>query len=168
MSHVERHTVYLSLGTNLGDKEANLSRARDRIRESCGSITGFSGIYHSPSWGYDSMNDYFNQCVNLETALEPAVLMQQLLATEEQMGRKRTAERYADRIIDIDILFIDDLVLDLPGLTVPHPYIAERRFVLLPMTEIAPDLVHPTSGKTIGELLEALEDDSSVERLPVE
>jgi 2-amino-4-hydroxy-6-hydroxymethyldihydropteridine diphosphokinase len=168
MNDQKKHTVYLSLGTNLGNKKKNLVRIAKRLSEAGMEVIRSSGIYRSPAWGYRSENDYYNQCLACTSDQAPEVLMEQILSLEKAMGRKRGGEGYADRIIDVDMLFYDDLVMDRTGLTLPHPRIQERLFVLLPMNELAPDLVHPRLGMRIRDLLEAVEDNGTVERLPDE
>jgi len=159
------HTVYLCLGTNLGDKAANLTRAIEHISECCGVVCRRSGIYLSSAWGYKSENEFYNQCLKIETNFEADELIDRLFSIEEDMGRVRESSDYKDRLMDIDILFFDDLVMETYKLIVPHPRIGDRRFVLVPMKELAPDHIHPLIEKTISELLEECKDKSVVTSL---
>ena len=157
----QTHTTYLSLGSNIPDRAANLSRAVERIVESVGTVTMQSPIYETQSWGY-SDEDYLNQTIKVETALAPLQLLTTINAIESALGRVRSGNGYEARTIDIDILFYDNETIDLPQLTIPHPKIALRRFVLQPMADIAPDFVHPTMGKTMAVLLEECGDEGEV------
>ena len=155
------HTTYLSLGSNLGDRADNLRRAIEQIAASVGVVTIQSPIYQTQSWGY-SDDDYLNQTIICETALTPLQLLQTINAIESQMGRIRSGNGYEARPIDIDILFYDSEILDTLRLTIPHPKIALRRFVLQPTADIAPDFVHPAINKTIRQLLDECEDSGAV------
>ena len=150
----------LMTGGNRGDMHGRLAEALHLLGERAGRITAVSGIYRSAAWGFEA-DDFYNQAVELETALEPLELLDTVQEIERLAGRDRTAEkaekeasgaRYASRTLDIDILFYDDLVLESERLTIPHPRIAERMFVLEPLCEIDPDRVHPLTGKTIKEM----------------
>lgn len=133
-----RHIVYLSLGTNLGDKERNLNRACSMLGQSVGKITKRSSIIETEPWGYDSPNSYLNMCVKIETLLEPLQLLDATQEIERRMGRteKTVNKQYHDRIIDIDILYYDDLQINAERLTIPHPLIETRDFVLKPLKEV--------------------------------
>lgn len=155
------HTTYLSLGSNIHDRAANLRRAIEQIAAAVGTVTAQSPIYQTQSWGY-SDDDYLNQTIVCETALPPHQLLTAVNAIEAQMGRIRSGNGYEARPIDIDILFYDNEIIDTPTLTIPHPKIALRRFVLQPTADIAPDYVHPTLHKTIQNLLDECEDTGAV------
>ncbi len=146
------NTAYLLIGGNLGDRAAYLQTALKRIEETCGAISHYSSIYETAAWGNTDQPSFFNQAVVLSTTLSPAALMDQLLAIELEMGRVRE-EKYGPRTIDLDILMVNDIVLDSPTLTIPHPQLHNRRFALLPLIEIAPTLLHPVLDKTMQELL---------------
>ena len=150
-------TIYLSLGSNIPDRAANLRRAVEQIAVSVGTVTKQSPIYETQSWGYSDGN-YLNQTIAVETALAPLQLLTTINAIESALGRVRSGKGYEARTIDIDILFYDNEILDTPPLVIPHPKIALRRFVLQPTADIAPDFVHPRIGKTIRQLLEECED----------
>jgi 2-amino-4-hydroxy-6-hydroxymethyldihydropteridine diphosphokinase len=145
------HTVYLSLGSNLGNRSANLKLALSLLPPQM-EVKKKSSVYETPPWGYTEQENFLNQVARVKTYLEPEALLKHLKRTEVVMGRKATF-RYGPRLIDIDILFYDELVLETPSLIIPHPQVAERGFVLLPMMDIAPDLVHPVTGKSIREMM---------------
>jgi len=151
------HTTYLSLGSNIPDRAANLRRAVEQIAVSVGTVTKQSPIYETQSWGYNDGN-YLNQTIAVETALAPLQLLTTINTIESALGRVRSGKGYEARTIDIDILFYDNEILDTPQLVIPHQKIALRRFVLQPTADIAPDFVHPRIGKTIRQLLEECED----------
>jgi 2-amino-4-hydroxy-6-hydroxymethyldihydropteridine diphosphokinase len=149
--------AYLLIGGNLGDREANLAEARQRMESGCGRLMAASDLYATAGWGKQDQPDFLNQALWLETTLDPEALLQCLLSVERAMGRERS-ERYGPRTIDIDILFYGDSVLDLPHLQIPHPRIAERRFVLQPLAQIAGSYRHPVTGATIQEMLDQCND----------
>ena len=151
-----------SLGSNLGDRSAFIERAVLLLEERAGRRAHMSGMYESPSWGYESNLPYINSCLAIYSKKEPLELMQIALEIEEQMGRRREGKGYSDRVIDIDLLLLEDLVMDHPRLILPHPRMSERRFVLLPLAEILPDMQHPVSGLSISSLLEGCPDKSAV------
>ena len=146
--------VYLGLGSNLGNKEANLNNAISLLSTKVGRILRQSSFYVSKAWGYVSENDFLNAVVLIETDLSPSDLLHETKNIEKHIGRKEktVGNGYSDRIIDIDILFYNDEIINHRNLKIPHPLIIERDFVLTPLTEIAPDFVHPINGKTIKEL----------------
>ncbi|HEY5589499.1 MAG TPA: 2-amino-4-hydroxy-6-hydroxymethyldihydropteridine diphosphokinase [Paludibacter sp.] len=146
--------VYLGLGTNLGDKERNLNDAVMVLTLEVGKVLSQSSFYVSKPWGFDSENDFLNAVVLVETNLSPFDLLSKTQAIEMNMGRiTKTTSSYIDRVIDIDILLYDNLIIDQPTLKIPHPLLAERDFVLIPLAEIAPDLEHPVLRIKIVELL---------------
>ena len=145
------HTVYLSFGTNLGDRAANLKQAVSSLTPQM-QVSGKSNVYETPPWGYTDQDPFLNQVVKAATYLDPEPLLKHLKRLEVVLGREESF-RYGPRLIDIDILFYDDLVLESPSLVIPHPHVQERGFVLRPLMDIAPGLVHPVSGKSIRELI---------------
>lgn len=131
------HIVYLALGTNLGNKQLNLDKAMDLIAERIGTLSAISSVYETESWGYQSTNSFFNMVVKIETTLLPFDLLTMTRKIERDLGRvKKTTNTYQDRIIDIDIIFYDELTLISDELTIPHPLYKERDFVLKPLLEI--------------------------------
>lgn len=145
------HIVYLSLGSNLGKRPANLKQAISSLPPQM-IVKAKSKVYETPPWGYTEQDNFLNQVVKVTTYLEPLPLLKHIKRMEVAMGRKSTF-RHGPRLIDIDILFYDDDVLKTSSLTIPHPHMHERGFVLLPMMDIAPDLVHPVMKKKIRELI---------------
>ena len=156
--------AYLLTGGNEGDRYLNMQQARTNIEHICGQLIQVSSLYETAPWGKTDQADFLNQVLLLETSLSPQALLKSILLIEEKGGRIRTV-RNAPRTIDIDILFYDRLVLDEPGLRIPHPRIAERRFVLEPLCEISPDFIHPVLGKTIRLLLQECKDQLTVKKI---
>ena len=146
--------VYLGLGTNLGDKEQNLRMSIKKIEERIGNVVSLSAFYATAPWGFSSENSFLNAAVCVETTLLPLQVLEETQRIERELGRteKSVNGLYADRLIDIDLLLYDDRVMDAEGLVLPHPLMTERRFVMEPLSEIAPDVVHPVLHKTMKEL----------------
>lgn len=145
------HTVYIALGTNLGDRLANLRAAVAALSPDV-RVVAESPVYETPPWGYADQPAFLNMAVEAETDLGPGALLDFLKRLETELGRVESF-RYGPRQIDLDILFYDDLVLDTPPLIIPHPRLHERAFVLVPLADLAPALVHPILQKSIVELL---------------
>lgn len=147
--------IYFGLGTNLGDKEQNLRFAVQKIEERIGKVISLSAFYATAPWGFSSENMFLNAAVCVETNLPPLSILHLTQEIEREIGRahKSVNRIYSDRLIDIDLLLYDNLVLDTPELKLPHPLMHERRFVMEPLAEIAPELLHPVLKKTMRELL---------------
>jgi len=140
---VEAHTVYLSLGSNLGDKNRNIRQATALIAERIGILSAISSVYETAPWGFESSHSFLNIAVRVETDYLPLDLLEIIQQIERDMGRThKTTSGYQDRIIDIDIIFYDDWVYQSERLTIPHPHYQERSFVLEPLKEIIPDDFH--------------------------
>jgi 2-amino-4-hydroxy-6-hydroxymethyldihydropteridine diphosphokinase len=144
-------TYYLIVGSNLGDRQIQLTLGRESLIARGGSLTGFSSIYETQPWGYDDQPWFLNQVLCLESNLDPMALLNVCKEIETQLGRL-PGEKWHARHIDIDILLAGDLVYMDGTLEIPHPQMQERNFVLVPLMEIAPHLIHPVLGKTIEEL----------------
>ena len=153
--------VFLSLGSNLGDRLFYLNQAVEEL-EVCGiKCVKKSPVYETDSWGYDD-EPYLNQVLECETFFTPEKLLEETSKIETLLGRKRTSGGYEARTIDIDILFCDNEIIDIPQLKVPHPKIALRHFVLIPLCDIAPDFLHPVIRKKAKELLKNCTDTLNV------
>jgi 2-amino-4-hydroxy-6-hydroxymethyldihydropteridine diphosphokinase len=146
--------LYLALGTNLGDRFANLQDAIAALPPAVRVLT-LSPVYETPPWGLTDQPAFLNMVLQGETLLAPIELLKRLKLLETELGRL-PAVRWGPRRIDMDILFYDKLILDIPGLTIPHPRLHERAFVLVPLADLAPDLVHPLLRKSISHLMEAV------------
>ena len=156
-------TSYLSLGTNAGEKLINLQKAVDLIGEKAGDIKAVSSVYKTKSWGFES-DDFLNICIELSTNLIPEVLLNKVLAIENQLGRTRNKTNdYQDRKIDIDILLFDNEIIFYNDLKVPHPKMLERKFVLVPLVEIAASVIHPIARKSMGSCLLNCMDSGAIE-----
>ncbi len=159
-------TFYIAIGSNKGDKYKNLQDAVDKIYTKIGSIKRISRVYKSPALGFES-DDFFNACLILETIFEPEQVLEALLAIETSMGRLRLTDGYEARIIDLDIIFADQHIINTTNLQVPHPEMEKRRFVLQPLHDIAGKLTHPKLHKTVTELLENCSDNSTLEPVSI-
>ncbi|HUR66123.1 MAG TPA: 2-amino-4-hydroxy-6-hydroxymethyldihydropteridine diphosphokinase [Chitinophagaceae bacterium] len=146
------NTAYLLTGGNLGNRQANLALAKEHISQQCGTLVKVSSLYETAAWGNTDQPAFLNQALQLETNLHARQLLRRLLKIEKQMGRERK-EKYGPRIIDIDILFFNEEVHNYSLLKLPHPEMQNRRFALLPLAEIAPDIIHPVLKRSVSELL---------------
>lgn len=147
----QRHHVYIALGSNLGERFANLAAARKYLAEDI-ELVACSPVYETPPWGYQDQPAFLNQVVEGYTDLEPFELLDFLKQIEHHMGRHKGILN-GPRIIDLDILFVDNLVLESPSLTIPHPRMRGRAFVLLPMADLSKEFIHPHYGLTIAQML---------------
>ncbi|TAL63263.1 MAG: 2-amino-4-hydroxy-6-hydroxymethyldihydropteridine diphosphokinase [Bacteroidetes bacterium] len=154
--------VFLSIGTNLGNRGNNLKEAVARITEHIGSVLESSSVYETEPWGFQSRNQFLNMVLKVETELTPSGLLGRILMIEAMLGRVRNQKLYASRIIDIDILLYEDQVIDEESLKIPHPEMHERKFVLVPLCEIGSKMIHPVLNKSIASLLKRCKDKSKV------
>ena len=145
--------VYLQLGSNIGDRLDNLDQSIKIITERIGNVLEKSSVYESTPWGVENQRNFLNQVIFVKSNFDPYTILDLVLQIEKDMGRIRI-EKWGERIIDIDILFIDDLIIESENLCIPHEFIAKRKFVLQPMCEIAPGFIHPKLNKTLRQLLE--------------
>jgi 2-amino-4-hydroxy-6-hydroxymethyldihydropteridine diphosphokinase len=155
--------VYLLLGGNTGNRFEMLQNARELVAQNCGNIIKASGIYETAAWGRENQPAFLNQVIYIKTKLEALALLTCILDIERTMGRVRE-EKYAPRTIDIDMLFFNRAVIHQPQLTIPHPEIQNRRFVLVPLKEIAPRKMHPVLHKTTTLLLKECADSLGVKK----
>jgi 2-amino-4-hydroxy-6-hydroxymethyldihydropteridine diphosphokinase len=160
-----QRTIYLCIGGNLGEREANLEEARDFIDFNLGDVIAASAIYESEPWGMTDVPNFLNQVLEIQSELSDKELLEEIAELEEFFGRERSAEGYVSREMDVDVLFIDQATIETEELRVPHPKMQERRFVLEPLAEIAPDFIHPVLKKSIQELLVSCPDKGKVARL---
>ena len=157
-------SVFVLLGSNLGDRELLVNQASKMVGERCGTIIAKSRLYESEPWGFKSEHWFLNQVVKVETALSPDALMQELLNIEKELGRDRSVphEGYVSRPMDLDILYFGNEIIDTQMVKAPHPRLHERRFTLLPLCDIASDYVHPVMKKTNLQLLDECRDAGKV------
>ncbi len=163
--------VYIGLGSNEGDSNAYLKQAVEEINSQIGKVLRQSSCYETEPWGFHSEHYFINQVIEVETPLSTRKLVESLLELEKQMGRSRSipaeGEIYTSRIIDMDLLVDGEIMYNLPELTVPHARLADRKFVLVPLTELSPNLVPPgLKGKNVSQLLESCSDKTQVRILP--
>jgi 2-amino-4-hydroxy-6-hydroxymethyldihydropteridine diphosphokinase len=151
----------LLLGSNEGDRVTYLDKAKEFIETQVGLITKESSLWETAAWGITDQPNFINQALLVETILEPHLLLEKLLGIEELLGRKRI-EKWGPRIIDIDILYYDNIIINENDLKIPHPFLPERRFTLIPLNEISPVWVHPILHKTVGKMLEDCDDEGEV------
>lgn len=151
-------TAYLSLGSNLGDRRSHLEHAVGRLALEAGEIVSLSSLVETPAWGYESHHRFLNLALELSTRLSPEGLLAVCTKIESDMGRKKQSTGYADRVIDIDMLLFDQVLMQTVQLTLPHPRMAGRKFVLAPLAEIAPTVIDPLTGKMIAQLLASCTD----------
>lgn len=159
------NSTYLILGSNLGDKLHNLQQAIQLIKKEIGAVVNQSNIYVTAAWGNTSQPDFVNQAIRVDTELSPTDVLQKILAVEKKIGRVRDQQKWKERIIDIDILFFNDTIINTSDLTIPHPYLKERKFVLIPLLEIAQEYIHPILNKSIKTLLQECPDTLEVKRI---
>jgi len=158
------YSSFLLTGSNIGDRAAWLLQAQQWLEKDCGKIEKLSSLYETAAWGKEDQAAFMNQAIWLKTQLDPRQLLQRMLDIEKKLGRVRQ-EKYGPRVIDIDLLFYEDRILHYPELRLPHPEVHNRRFALTPLSEIAPDFIHPVLKKSIQQLLEECSDTLPVHKI---
>ena len=156
------HKVYLGIGGNIGNKHNNFAKVLEIIENELGAIVKKSSVYESSPWGFETDDNFWNQIIAVETKLSPSELLESIHKIEKTFGRKREGNNYESREMDIDILYYDDIFIDTEKLIIPHPKMELRKFVLVPLNEIAPDLKHPLLRFTSFEMLENCKDSSII------
>ena len=160
------NTVYLQLGSNIGNRQEQLEFAIFEIKEKVGDITDFSKVYESSPWRVDGQSNYLNQVLEVETNIDADKVLSLALSIEEDLGRKRI-EKWGERLIDIDIIFYNNDIIEKVDLCIPHKHMHERKFVLTPLCEIARDYLHPKYNKTVADLLDECSDIENVKEYVV-
>jgi 2-amino-4-hydroxy-6-hydroxymethyldihydropteridine diphosphokinase len=153
MTDFDNHVAYLALGSNMGDRLSNLKEAIASLSPQM-DVKAKSHVYETPPWGYENQSPFYNQVIKVKTYLEPERLIKHLKRLEVALGRRPSFQN-GPRSIGIDLLFYDDQIMSTPVLTLPHPRLHERGFVLLPLMDIAPDLIHPVRQKSVREMIAA-------------
>jgi 2-amino-4-hydroxy-6-hydroxymethyldihydropteridine diphosphokinase len=156
--------VFLGIGSNLGNRENNLEQAVARIEEHIGQVLKSSSIYITEPWGFKAEEEFLNIVVKIGTKLTPSGILGRILMIESLLGRVRDRKKYSSRLIDIDILLYEDKIVEEEILKIPHPLLHKRKFVLVPLCEIEPELIHPVLKKSLADLLASCEDKSEVKK----
>tara|TARA_B100000809_G_C15133968_1_gene529747 strand:+ start:2847 stop:3350 length:504 start_codon:yes stop_codon:yes gene_type:complete len=159
-----KNSVVLSLGGNIGDVKEVFMDAISHLKKRIGTINMSSSLYSTKAWGVEAQPDFLNQVVVIETELSPFKVLVHCLAIELELGRIRK-EKWHERVIDIDVLFFNDEIIDSEDLILPHPYIQDRNFILYPLAEILPNYIHPTYKKTLNELKNSCKDELAVVKI---
>lgn len=160
-----QYLAVVLFGSNLADRKKSIENALDELEKQFGKAEAVSSVYETASWGIEDQPDYLNCVAGFRTANTPEEVLEILLKTELQAGRIREGHRYESRIIDLDLLLYDNRIINQEGLHVPHQRMTQRRFTMVPLAEIYPDLVHPESGKTMQDLLNECADNGEVRLL---
>ncbi len=158
---IRQLTSFLGLGSNLGNRKKNLDSAISHLKSKAGSIVKASEVYESEPWGLKNQNFYLNQVIELKTSMSPKNLLKCCKSIENKMGRSRSI-KWGERNIDIDILYFSEIILNEDNLTIPHPLIQERKFVLVPLNELSKNFIHPIFKKTNHEILKNSKDNSKI------
>jgi len=162
---MKKNTLFLHTGSNLGNRIANIQVANFYIKKEIGSIEKYTQYYQTKAWGITEQPDFINQALQVSTNLSPFEVLEKIQLIETTMGRIRL-QKWSERLIDIDILFYDDQIINSKNLTIPHPFLQERNFVLVPLQEIAATWQHPIFEQTISELLKTTKDNLKVIPFP--
>ncbi|MCH7409198.1 2-amino-4-hydroxy-6-hydroxymethyldihydropteridine diphosphokinase [Belliella sp. DSM 111904] len=161
---IPSHQVVLIIGGNLGDRFQLITDAKKKISMEIGEIQKQSVLYETAAWGERSTKDFINQALLINTTLSAQEVLYTALSIEKSLGRARV-EKWGDRTMDIDIIFYDNSIIEEPELTIPHPFMKERKFVLVPIVEILPDWIHPVLKMSMKEMLSACEDQCEVRKI---
>lgn len=161
------HKVFLGIGGNIGNKRSNFDKVYTLIEHELGKIVGHSSVYETPPWGFAADENFWNQVLVVETGRSPEYLLDKIHEIEDRLGRERKAGGYFPRPMDIDILYFDEVCVETEVLVIPHPHIRRRKFVLVPLTEIAPELRHPQFGLTSAQMLESCPDNSPIKKVQI-
>ena len=159
------HQVFLGIGGNVGNKHDNFNKVYTFIKNELGKITKSSSVYETPPWGFEAKENFWNQVLIIETEFSAVELLQKIAKIEDWFGRERESGKYDSRQMDIDILYFDELVIETENLTIPHQHIPQRLFVLVPLTEIASDFIHPQLRITSLEMLKNCDDKSETKKV---
>lgn len=159
------HKVFLGIGGNIGNKQKNFAEVLNWIENSIGTVVKKSSVYETPPWGFNAEENFWNQVVLVETKFTPLELLERIQQIEAHFGRERKTKQYISREMDIDILYFDDDFLEVENLVIPHPRIHQRKFVLVPLVEIAPGLKHPLLRLTSIQMLENCRDGSLIKKV---
>lgn len=162
---LEYNTAYLLLGGNLGDREANLKKAIKLLNDKIGNVIATSSLYETAAWGKTNQPAFLNQAVSLQTSLTALEVLERALSIEQELGRVRK-DKWGERLIDIDLILFGDEIINIPDkLQVPHPHMQDRKFVMEPLAEIAPEVMHPVMGETILSICRNIKDPLEVKKL---
>jgi 2-amino-4-hydroxy-6-hydroxymethyldihydropteridine diphosphokinase len=159
------HKVYLGIGGNIGNKQINFKEVYQIIENELGTINKTSSIYETPPWGFQSNDPFWNSVIEISTLYSADEILSKIYIAENNFRRKRKKERYSSREMDIDILYFDDVFMETVNLIIPHPRLHQRKFVLVPLAEIAPDLKHSLLRLTSIEMLENCMDESVIKKI---
>lgn len=159
------HKVFLGIGGNLGKKPENFKKVHRFIHNDLGEIVNSSSVYETPPWGFEANESFWNQVLEIDTNYSPSQLLGKIHEIEHRFGRKRNTKKYSSRQMDIDILYYDDIFMETENLVIPHPLMQKRKFVLVPLAEIAPQLQHPLLRLTTLQMLENCRDQSVIKKI---